>query len=257
MARYFFYLIACCASFTGGIALAGLMQSRATVASLQPSAAPVQGTNYHDFLFPPSTSSQTDLHVAASDPEFKKSFCNDRRIQPIWKALRRDRSFREQLTFTYESQNCTAILEIYYKDLNRDGTPEVLVRGKTVDACGGVGNCLFWILEKTRNGYRTLIASSDYVDRAAMGDQVRRASTRGYSDILLRGHMSASETTYSYYKFNGRRYVESKCLYELPVRYKGDEAVWGFITCTEFTRRLDAEIAASKTSVTSVPNTIP
>ena len=32
---------------------------------------------------------------------------------------------------------------------------------------------------------------------------------------MLKGHFTAAETTYSYYKFNGKKYDESKCLMEI------------------------------------------
>lgn len=206
-------------------------------------AAPV--LSHYDFLAPPAIAETTDTdEFSRSIPDRKRSFCTDRAIIPIWNALRDDRFFRDQLKFTFESQDCRDILEVYYKDLNRDGTVEILVRGKTADACGAVGNCLFWILKKQGKGYRILLTSSDYVDVAALGEEVRTTFTNGHSDILLRGHVSAGETSYSYYKYDGRRYREAKCLYQLAVSFKGSEPVWGFISCREYMRRLDAEIAA-------------
>lgn len=179
--------------------------------------------------------------------EVYKPTCNDPKIKPLWIALHKDREFRERIDGMFEQHDCKEMFEIYRADLNRDGRKEILIRGTITEFCGDVGNCLFWILEKHRSGYRLLIAGSDYVDRSNMGQQILKTTSHRYSDILIKGHFSASETGFYYFKFDGRRYRESKCLYELPVRYKGDDPVWGFITCKEFNRRIDAETAGRNT----------
>ena len=180
--------------------------------------------------------------------EVYKPTCNDPKIKPLWIALHKDREFRERIDGMFGEHDCKDMFEIYPADLNQDGKKEIFIRGSITEFCGGVGNCMFWTLEKRSRGYKILISSTDYVDRSGMGEQIRKTFSKGYSDILLKGHFSAAETSFSYYKFDGRRYRESKCLYELPVGYNGDEPVWGFISCKEFTRRLDAEIAAQSKS---------
>ena len=189
----------------------------------------------------------TNEEVSEHREEYKPT-CDDSKIKPIWLALHKDSEFRERIDEMFEEHDCKDMFEIYRTDLNRDGRKEVLVRGAITEFCGGVGNCMFWVMQKRGRGYKILISASDYVDRSDMGGQILRKSSKGYSDILLKGHFSAAETSFSYYKFDGRRYRESKCLYELPVSYNGDEPVWGFISCKEFTRRLDAEITAQSKS---------
>ncbi|MGQ0541454.1 MAG: hypothetical protein ACT4O9_06340 [Blastocatellia bacterium] len=143
---------------------------------------------------------------------------------------------REILDYTTQSPDCRDVFEIKHVDLNRDGRKEILVRSTTAQFCGAVGNCDFWIFERRRSGLRMLLHGDDYWDVTKMGDQVKRTRTNGYSDILLKGHFSVSETSYSTYKFNGRKYVETKCLYETPKEHNGDKTTWEFVTCKEFYR---------------------
>jgi hypothetical protein len=98
-------------------------------------------------------------------------------------------------------------------DLNADGTPKILVRGK-YDLCGATGNCAFWIFAKRGKGYHKLLAASDYFEIRQLGDQIINHQTNGYRDISVKGHITASNTSYQTFQFNGRRYVESRCIAE-------------------------------------------
>jgi len=123
-------------------------------------------------------------------------------------------------------------------DLNGDGNKEVLVRGKNFQVCSGVGNCGFWVFERTGSKLKLLLSASDYADISDLGDQVLKSQTNGYSDLLLMGHFSVSNTGLYTYKFDGVKYVEARCRYEVP-NYKTPEEHDGeIITCKEFERRL-------------------
>jgi hypothetical protein len=195
---------------------------------------PIRG---YDFVSSPS---RPKIPVTpASDLVTKKTYCRDPKILPIWNAIRRNKEWREILAYTTESPDCADMFELKHVDLNHDGKMEDLVRGRTIEMCGGVGNCQFWVFEKRGKDYQILLNASDYIDRSIMGQQIRRAQTNGYSDLLLKGHFSAAETSFTDYKFNGRKYVESGCLYEVPDYRGGDQpAKWHFISCKEFYRDL-------------------
>jgi hypothetical protein len=70
-----------------------------------------------------------------------------------------------------------------------------------------------------------------------MGEQIKKSRTNGYVDIVTKGHITAGNTRYSTFKFNGRRYIESKCLVDAYVRGSGDASKSELISCKEFDKR--------------------
>jgi len=167
--------------------------------------------------------------------------CSNKTILNFLPQILKDPEFLDR-NVTYKGPvNCEELFEIKQVDLNRDGRKEILVRGTTIPLCGGVGNCSFWIFEKKRKNYRALISGSDYVDQSTMGSQVLPTSTKGYRDILLKGHFSSSETGYYYMKFNGRKYIDAKCLYNVFDKEVNGKAKFKFITCDEFEKELELD----------------
>lgn len=162
--------------------------------------------------------------------------CYDPTILPIWPELKRDEEFKDRLDQT-GVMNCSDMIAIEKVDLNSDGSAEFLVRGKGPYLCSAVGNCGFWIFEETKSRPRILLSASDYSDISQPDDQVSKSRTLGYSDILLKGHFSAAETAYYTYKFDGQKYIESRCMYEVPKPRREGEGSWELITCQEFDRR--------------------
>lgn len=204
---------------------------------------------YYDFLTVPKPAEPMPP-IAEPTPipagEVRKTYCLDSRIRPIWNLIRRDPDVREALTYVwsrFDSPNCKEMFELKYIDLDLDGWKEVLVRSRTFTLCGAAGNCDFWVIKQERDGRRVLLYAKDYVGSTAMGKQVIKARTNGYADLLLKGNGSISETTYSTYKFNGRKYVEGKCVYEFPnyhdPRYSEDKPTWQRVPCREFYRGLN------------------
>ncbi|MEP6924674.1 MAG: hypothetical protein ABI954_09435 [Pyrinomonadaceae bacterium] len=166
-----------------------------------------------------------------------KPFCNDKKILPIWNKLKKDEHFREWEEGFYESVDCADMLEVTEFDLNQDKQKEILLRGKNFNTCSVVGNCGFWIFEKRGKTYRKLLSSTDYIDITKMPDQVEKSMTRGYFNILLKGHLDSSDTHYIFYKFNGSKYEQRKCLVNTRVWWESDtdsKPKWEFITCREY-----------------------
>lgn len=235
MLRYVSFLLVFCTTFAIGLICAPANHSLLEK-SIQPGPNPAAEAR-HDF-FEIAAPERPKPTVRYAPP--KKTFCSDSEILPIWNALFRDKESREVLEYSTDVQDCREILEIKYIDLNGDRRKEVLVRAVTIPSCGAVGNCDFWVLEKRTGRHRILLHGDDYWDASRMGEQVLRNRTKGYRDILLKGHFSASDTSYSTYRFNGNRYIESRCRYHIPDHENStaDETKWHFVTCNEYARRL-------------------
>lgn len=167
-----------------------------------------------------------------------KPFCYNKNILPIWKVLLKQKAFQlEWKLISDQSLDCKDMLRIKKIDLNQDGNKEILVRGNSFPLCSAVGNCGFWIYEKQGKSYRKLLYSSDYIDVNKMGEQILKKKTNGYSDILLKSHFTAADTTYTFYKFDGKKYKVSKDLVETPIVGTYENPKWEFITWKEFRRR--------------------
>lgn len=170
-----------------------------------------------------------------------KPFCYDDKILPIWNQLINDKTFKDWEVSSRDSLDCAEMLDAKKIDLNRDGQKEFLLRGKNFNLCSPVGNCAFWVYGKKGKKYRKLLDSTDFWEITAMGSQVKKSKTKGYFDILLKGHMTASDTTYELYKFDGTRYKQSKCLVETPISGSSDNPKWEFVGCKEFFKRWETE----------------
>ena len=166
-----------------------------------------------------------------------KPFCNDAKILPIWNQLTKEKTFKDWEVNSSDSLNCAEMLETKEFDLNRDGQREIFLRGKNSNLCSAVGNCAFWIYEKKGGKYRELLYSTDFGEITEMGKQVRKSKTRGYFDILLKGHLTAADTTYEFYKFDSAKYKQTKCLTETPISGTSNNPKWEFIGCKEFFKR--------------------
>lgn len=170
-----------------------------------------------------------------------KPFCKDDKILPIWNQLLKDKNFQDWERISDESLDCADMLEIKEIDLNQDNQKEILLRGKNFYLCSAVGNCAFWIYEKKSKRYEKALYSTDYIDITEMGEQIKKTRTNNYSDILLKGHLTAADTSYDFYKFDGKRYKRKKCLVNTYVRGTSDNPQWEFVGCKEFYKRWENE----------------
>ncbi|HEV7643149.1 MAG TPA: hypothetical protein VGO50_04335 [Pyrinomonadaceae bacterium] len=177
---------------------------------------------------------ETPTESSAKNDLPKKPFCHDKKILPVWDELKRDKEFQGRTEFTDGTSDCAGMFEYKAVDLNKDGQEEIMLRGKTVSFCGGVGNCMMWIFEKKSGRYRTLLATTDYVDASEMGSQIRKTRTNGYSDLLLKGHIDAGNTHHVYFNFDGKKYRQGKCLVDAYFPGSSLEPEWRLIACAEF-----------------------
>ncbi|MCW5960045.1 MAG: hypothetical protein KIS76_07770 [Pyrinomonadaceae bacterium] len=166
--------------------------------------------------------------------------CSDKKILPIWNELKKDSEFIDQVETFDENADCTNRIEIDEVDLNRDSRREYIVWGR-YNFCGGTGNCSLWVLEKRRGKLRMILSSGGYYGESKWFE-VKKRSTNGFRDLLIKGHFTAAETHYGRYKYYGRKYVESDCKMEI---YSSNAIEPQFISCREHERRINSEIINS------------
>ena len=168
-----------------------------------------------------------------------KPFCRDKRILPVWNQIKRKvdkEQWKHAIEFTGIA-DCSKFLEAMYFDLDRDGRSEILVRASCTPFCGATGNCSFWIFKKVGQSYKEILETGDYVDIVDMGDQILRTKTNGFNDILVKSHLNASDTAYSTYRHNGRKYVLRSDLVSAHHYDKNGKVYWKFITLEEWSER--------------------
>ena len=88
-------------------------------------------------------------------------------------------------------------------DLNRDGTSEVVAQAMV--GCGATGNCSLWVFQKTAHGYKLLL------DGFGQTFTIQRASTKGFRDIVVAEHDSASESGLTVYRYKDGQYHDVAC----------------------------------------------
>ena len=231
MRRFPFYLLMFFVTFGISSYILFTLYSENKNNSENASQKPIQKISIYAQETPEYT--QESIDYPQEKTEKKKPFCRNKEILPIWKLIIEDRYFLEQSSGLFEGPDCSDMFEILKFDLNQDGEKEILLRGNSADLCGAVGNCGFWIFGKKGKNYRKLLSASDYFEVNEMGDQVKTQMTSGYRDILLKAHWNSSDTVHRTYKFNGQKYIESKCLVDYYIRGTEPSPKWKFISCRE------------------------
>lgn len=99
-------------------------------------------------------------------------------------------------------------------DVDGDGGKELAYQ----TGCATVGNCLFYVYQRTRDSYRQILAA-DMVQKF----ELRKTKTKGFFDIETSAHDSAISGGIAVYKFDGTEYAISECFgYEYKVRGRID-----------------------------------
>jgi len=92
-------------------------------------------------------------------------------------------------------------------DLNGDGTPEVIAQGTPQDGgCSPTGNCRFWVFQKAGRDYRLL-----FYREAIQSFTLQPSRSGGFSDIVLRRHGSAAQSTLWLLQYRDGKYQEAGC----------------------------------------------
>ena len=246
MHRYLLYLASALLAFGLGVLIFKFYRAAgekpAMAEEKQVTAAPrsdkIVGTGFATNFR--SGNAQTD--VPGYVPKLYKPNCSDKNLLPIWNELRKDKEFRESAKDFYMDANCSKMLEVQKLDLNNDGQKEFVLWGKNSNLCGGTGNCTLWIYERKNGRYKKLLQSVAYNDETKWFE-VKKAESNGYRNLLLKTHYSGYETVYEFYKFNGSKYVENKCLfYEYMVNIKEPFVM----TCKENLERSEKALRESQ-----------
>jgi hypothetical protein len=120
-----------------------------------------------------------------------------------------------------------------YFNLDGKRTNEVLVLGG-YGFCGATGNCSFWIFKKAGGRYREILETHDLIEVNDLGDQILRSTTKGYNDILVKSHLSSSDTGFTTYRYNGQKYVLYADLVSASHRRRNGEVYWKFIPSHDY-----------------------
>jgi hypothetical protein len=92
-------------------------------------------------------------------------------------------------------------------DLNGDGTPEVIAQGTFQEGgCSPTGNCRFWVFQKAGDEYKLLISRG-----AIQSFTIQPTRSNGYSDLVVRMHGSATESTLRLLQYRDGTYHEAGC----------------------------------------------
>lgn len=229
MRRYIFYILVALLTFGIGsfLALKLFLNFNPNTSASPEFLSSLSSNPVLETTFPKLTNSSFKKEEIPAKP-----FCNDKNILSVWQFLLKDRYFREWPQDLNASLDCKDMLEIKQIDLNEDGNKEILLRGKNL--CSAVGNCPYWIYQKQGKSYQKLLSDTDYIDVSKLGEQMLKTKSNGYHDILLKGHLSASDTSYAFYKFDGKKYRLNKNLVKACIICVGDNPKWKFMTLREY-----------------------
>jgi hypothetical protein len=122
-----------------------------------------------------------------------------------------------QLKDDPEAMKLAAETRVKFVDLNGDGVPEVIGQPVGNHVCSPTGNCLFWVFQKTADGYR-LIGKKGAVQTFT----IQQTRTNGFFDLVLGMHGSATEQGLYVYRFRDGRYRRTDC-YDANWTYLGKD----------------------------------
>lgn len=98
-------------------------------------------------------------------------------------------------------------------DLNGDGKPEIIAQANGLGPCGGTGNCIFWIFERTPDGLKPILNTADRTQVTFEKILIRPWSTNGYRDIILGSHSNANSRNLVWFQFSRGVYRIHACYY--------------------------------------------
>jgi len=103
-------------------------------------------------------------------------------------------------------RDIAADTSIAFVDLTGRGRNEVIAQGcGEKSGCSPTGNCPLWVLRRQRDGYHVIL------DGSAQTFTIQAHRTKGFNDVVLSMHGSATESGLTLYKFNGSNYDDVAC----------------------------------------------
>jgi hypothetical protein len=115
------------------------------------------------------------------------------------------KSDKEDFDLDTEENLREAVMKTRVKmiDLDGDGVPEVVAQGFA--GCSATGNCPFWIFRKVGKHYEPLL------ETYGQTFTIQKHSTRGYKDIVVSVHGSATQSDLTDYRYSNGEYVAAGC----------------------------------------------
>jgi hypothetical protein len=91
------------------------------------------------------------------------------------------------------------------RDINGDRQPEYFIEIYSGGLCGALANCPDWVYQKTGDSYKLLLRT--------FGRELtpEKTSTNKYIDLRSTGGDSATQDSFSIFKFNGEKYKATNC----------------------------------------------
>ena len=158
-------------------------------------------------------SAQTTNQTVSITTEDKAKYqipCTDKNLLSVWNVLKNE--LTNETTDDLNEigvKNCADLFDVEKViDLNGDKQPEIIVHQIGVN-CPASGNCSFWIFQKKKSGYQSIL-DGDEIQFFAL----EKKKTNGYTDIRLGTQNSAASHYYQLFKFNGKKYTPRKCWWE-------------------------------------------
>jgi len=93
-----------------------------------------------------------------------------------------------------------------FVDLGGDGKPLLFATSISLEGgCDALVNCPLWIFHHDDDGYVSLL------DTVAASYTIQATSSNGFSDLVIRRHISASESRLTLYRYADGKYVDAGC----------------------------------------------
>jgi hypothetical protein len=89
-------------------------------------------------------------------------------------------------------------------NVSDDESKQIIVRCPA-RGCGGTGNCEFWVLVRESGRLKLVLEENGW------GLIVRQGTHGGFHDVAVPHHLSARDTVFSVYQFNGTAYRRVDC----------------------------------------------
>ena len=116
-----------------------------------------------------------------------------------------DDEIKQALSDGSKAASLKSTMSVEKKDLNNDGQPEYFVVIKDGGMCGAHANCPDWVYRKNGAQYQLLLRT--------FGQELtlEKQATNGFADLRSLGSDSATEGSFTIYKFNGDKYRADSC----------------------------------------------
>lgn len=119
--------------------------------------------------------------------------------------LKNDNEIKEAVSGGTVAKQLAKDMTIEKIDLNKDGQPEYIVVILDGGICGALGNCPDWVYQKSGGGYQLLLRT---FGRTLSPE---KTSTDKFRDLRSEGGDSATEGSFTIYKFGGEKYQANGC----------------------------------------------